>query len=197
MSILDRLLGNPEYVVIDHRAYDLAIRNLRKNNYNTAFVRRCFGFMYENGTIISMDKFREQQREEEERKQRLAEWQEREREWQERERMVRPVSLRRLKKMCKYFCKLGKEVYVRYEYNNSMGHHEVRECRGLLTGWEVRDHAIGGQKEFTIELHFDGGAHVFQQSFHYTAEFTGLGKIRECNSGPYNYFTMRWVQEGR
>lgn len=190
MSIVDRVMERmSSYVVLDHKAYDLAIRNLRKNDYDAEFVRKCFGSMMENKVIITTaEHIDNQKREAAERKDR----EERMKKYAEQRRNMRHVSRRRLRRMCKYFCKPGKKVYVEYEYNNSMGCHEIRSAKGKVREWDVKEFGIGGQKEFELFIKFKNGQD-FQQGFHESAMFTGLGKIEECNSGPYCYFTMRFA----
>ena len=94
----------------------------------------------------------------------------------------------KLNRMFKYF--KGK-VFLRYEYNNSLGEHLVRE--GCLTydQFEIRDadnywHVILSNK----------GKEVWNQEFDSNWEFTGLGSLEMCNSGPYCYFFIR-KEQGR
>lgn len=102
-----------------------------------------------------------------------------------------PVSVSRLKAMGKYF--KNKKVKITYEYNNSLGDHEIREYVGMYDKINVREVKISSGNNYIIEF-LKNDVVVFEQDFQHHAEFTGLGSIEECNSGPYCYFKMGHVK---
>ena len=46
---------------------------------------------------------------------------------------------------------------------------------------------------FTDEASAKKERDIFEQDFNSNAEFCGVGKIRECNSGPYCFFSIRRI----
>jgi len=93
------------------------------------------------------------------------------------------VSIGRLKAMCKYF--KNKKVRISYNYNDSMCNHQFREYIGKYDDFNVR--SVGDS--FVVNFIKKSNV-IFEQDFQYHAEFTGLGSIEECNSGPYCYFKI-------
>ncbi len=92
-----------------------------------------------------------------------------------------------LNRMFKYF--RNKKCLVRYEYNDSMGGHQVR--KGLFTYDSFRVREVHGMMEFTLVAE---GLDVFCQEFENGCwEFTGLGEMKMCNSGPYCHFSITRV----
>lgn len=98
----------------------------------------------------------------------------------------RPATRGRINKMFKYF--RNKKVHVRYEYNNSIGWHRVIEKTLTYDSFNIRPDGLG--EDFNIELIKDGKV-LFEQELGIYWEFTGLGKLEMCNSGPYCYFSIR------
>lgn len=100
------------------------------------------------------------------------------------------VTPRRLKKMCKYF--KNKKVLITYEYNNSLGEHDERSWKGRYNSFEVTTSEFNSYHDVYYKVKFiKNGQVVFEQEFFSgCAEFTGLGMIKELNSGPYRYFRI-------
>lgn len=95
----------------------------------------------------------------------------------------------RLRRMFKYF--KNRYVHVRYEYNNSLGHHLVREDKLEYDDFEI----VESFEDFNVILSRRGRT-IFEQEFSIFWEFIGLGKLQYCNSGPYCYFSIQF-QSGR
>lgn len=93
------------------------------------------------------------------------------------------VNRKRLKSMLRYF--RNKRVNIRYEYNNSMGGHEVREDIVTYDNFEIR--SVGGHHHAVMRR---GEETVFEQAFDDWGVFVGLGKIQIPNGGPYCYFDI-------
>lgn len=90
----------------------------------------------------------------------------------------------RLNRMFKYF--RNKLVQIRFEYNNSMGYHSVRESTLKYDQFTII--TVG---DFFNAILTSKGETVFEQDFNVWYEFVGLGSLKYCNSGPYCYFTMK------
>jgi hypothetical protein len=96
----------------------------------------------------------------------------------------------RINRMFKYF--RNKRVRIRYEYNNSLGHHFIRKQTLKYDTFEILSDG-----EFYNVILYSNGTQVFEQDFNIYWEFTGLGKMKLCNSGPYCYFVikkLKWFQ---
>ena len=91
-----------------------------------------------------------------------------------------------LNRMCKYF--KNKNVCMTYEYNNSLNLNGVREYSGKYDSFEIKEFFCG-YKTYTIIFKLNN-KWVMEEDFSEDAEFIGVGKIRELNSGPYCYFTI-------
>jgi len=92
-----------------------------------------------------------------------------------------------LNRMAKYF--KNKKILMRFEYNNSLGWHQVREYKGKYDNFLITEHTMGSYKDFEIKFYKDENV-IFEESFSHWSEFTGLGKIQYNNSGPYCYFSV-------
>jgi len=99
------------------------------------------------------------------------------------------VNKGKLNRMCKYF--RGKSVRIFYRYNNSLGHTDATEYYGRYDRFELKEQVYTyWDKYYTIRFYRKNQC-IFEQCFGSHAEFCGVGKIRECNSGPYCYFSIR------
>ena len=107
-----------------------------------------------------------------------------------------PVTRQRLRKMLKWFMSKGEEVKITYEYNNSNAVHQVRQNKGIIESFEVKTIDYGAGKEFGVIVHFESGQ-VMQECLGDYWEFTGLGKLQMCNSGPYCNFTVEFTYPDR
>lgn len=96
----------------------------------------------------------------------------------------------KLNRMCKFF--RNKKVRIRYEYNDSLGGHNVRKGTIRYDAFEIR----GDQGYWAVAFRYKG-RDVWSQEFDYTWRFTGLGQLRIPMGGPYCYFsikrTERWL----
>lgn len=105
---------------------------------------------------------------------------------------LKPMKKGQLNRMCKYF--KNKKVYMSYEYNNSLCHHQYREYIGKYDRFEIIvDDWLHNGVCYTIKFYLKG-KWVFEESFMDSAEFYGLGKIKECNSGSYCYFEISVIK---
>ena len=102
--------------------------------------------------------------------------------------VIQYVTRGRINRMLKYF--KNKQVSIRFEYENSLGHHWVRNYNGKYDHFKITEVDIGGMSEYNFLL-FKNGKCVFEQDFPPCSEFTGLGSIRYCNSGPYCLFSIK------
>ncbi len=93
----------------------------------------------------------------------------------------------KLNRMCKYF--KGKQIDLRYEYNNSLGMYREYLYEGVYDKFHISEHDFSNCKNYDVKFYLKDKI-VFEVGFDYYAEFTGIGKIRENNSGPYCYFSI-------
>lgn len=93
----------------------------------------------------------------------------------------------KLNRMCKYF--RHKKVKIRFEYENSIGGYYVREIVTKYDNFKltVDRGAYGSYYAMTFLL---DNVEVFYQDLDQSAYFTGVGKIKYCNSGPHCYFSI-------
>ena len=89
----------------------------------------------------------------------------------------------KLNRMLKYF--RNKRISYRYEYNNSLGGHIIRQGCVTYDSFEIR----GSRPYFHVVL-TRGGVNVFEQEFDNDWYFTGVGKLEMINSGPRCHFQM-------
>lgn len=107
------------------------------------------------------------------------------------------VTRRRLIKMLKQLAKKDK-VTLAYEYNNSMGHHNIREMKGKIVGFSVIPVLYDGKTpyEYQINVNYREAGTEAMKSWQVfvtaDAEFYGYCQIRWCNSGPCCYITGSW-----
>lgn len=86
--------------------------------------------------------------------------------------------------MLKWF--LSKRVHVRYEHNDSMGNHAVRESCLTYDSFEIRG---GGPYPYAYIVLTQSGQIVWEQELDEMWDFIGLGKLeRVC--GATCRFTM-------
>jgi hypothetical protein len=88
--------------------------------------------------------------------------------------------------MFKYF--KNKLVHVKYIYQNSLGTYYVREKTLTYNNFEI----IQSHEDFNILLK-NKNKILFEQELSIYWEFTGLGTLKFCNSGPYCYFTIKKI----
>jgi len=93
----------------------------------------------------------------------------------------------KLNRMCKYF--KGKQAILKYEYNNSLGVHREYFYEGVYDSFIIGEHDFSNCKNYDVKFNLKDKV-VFEVGFDDYAEFTGVGKIRENNSGPYCYFSI-------
>lgn len=100
--------------------------------------------------------------------------------------------------MLKYF--RGKRVVIRFEYNDSLGGHAVRDALLTYDDFTIDDY-MG--IDFTCRLYrykhprilrwlgwSDESYCVWTQSFHNNWEFTGMGALQFRAGGPCCYFNI-------
>ncbi len=98
--------------------------------------------------------------------------------------MSRPLSKSRVRRMLKWF--RNKRVHVRYEYNDSMGWHQVRETCLTYDSFEVRG---SGPFPYAYIVLTQKGHTVWEQELDEAWVFVGLGRLeRVC--GATCRFTM-------
>ena len=97
----------------------------------------------------------------------------------------------KLNRMCKYF--RDKKVKIRFEYANSIGDYLVRKITTRYDDFKLTaEHGAYGS---FYTMHFkSNNKDVFYQDLNQDAYFTGVGKIKYCNSGPYCYFSIEIVK---
>ena len=108
--------------------------------------------------------------------------------WQKRQ-----VTKKRLNKMCKYF--RGKKVTICYEYNNSIGANCATTWTGEYDSYSIRSYKCiyGSVNIETVFYCKELKAFSFHIDSIDCAEFTGVGKIKILNDGPYCYFSIKRV----
>lgn len=97
------------------------------------------------------------------------------------------VNKGKINRMCKYY--RGKNVTITYVYNNSLGHHSEHNYTGKYDSFKVEELDYASGREYNVVLKLKD-KNVFEQHFGFWAEFEGVGKVKECNSGPYCYFSI-------
>lgn len=100
------------------------------------------------------------------------------------------ISKGKLNRMCKYF--KNKEVEIVFEYNNSLGCHHIRRYEGKYDSFIITEFEMSSYKEWEVKFLYHDNV-VFEEHFSYWSEFTGLGEIEYNNSGPYCYFSIKFV----
>jgi hypothetical protein len=93
--------------------------------------------------------------------------------------------------MLKYFSK--KLIRATYEYNNSLGWHQIRSFTGIYFKFEIEEESYPENCYHYFKIRLFGllGGCVFEEGVHGFAEFYGLGQIKEVNNGPYNYLNFK------
>ena len=89
----------------------------------------------------------------------------------------------KLNRMFKYF--RNKPVRITYEYNNSLGWHQIRRFLVKYDAFEIVD----AYSVWTCRLTQDGKevhVHEFDAAYY----FTGVGKLEFINSGPRCCYTI-------
>lgn len=89
-----------------------------------------------------------------------------------------------LNRMCKYF--RHKHIEIIFEYNNSLGHHHIRNYNGEYDSFEIEGDVSSG---YYILFKNDGYV-VFEQSINPHGWFNGVGRLTWSNCGPYCYFQI-------
>jgi hypothetical protein len=108
---------------------------------------------------------------------------------------IQDCTVRRLRKMFKYFCSKNEPLQIKYEYNNSMGAHQIREYKGIPERWDISVTALNTyEQEFRLMIWFTDGKEM-EEYLSSNWEFYGLGRLKMCNSGPYCYFTIRFQKK--
>jgi hypothetical protein len=97
---------------------------------------------------------------------------------------MQPISKGRLNRMLKYF--EGKSVHVSFEYNNSLGHHNIIKFSGVYDQFTIDTAEFTYDTIYAFKLFFKKEL-VFELDLPGHSEFHGLGKIRYINSGPSCY----------
>lgn len=101
--------------------------------------------------------------------------------------MIQEISKGRLNRMLKYFqCK---NVHVQFEYNNSLGHHQIRNFKGIYDQFIINVAEFTYETIYTFKLMYKKEI-VFELDLPGHSEFHGLGKIRYINSGPSCYLEI-------
>lgn len=97
----------------------------------------------------------------------------------------------KLRRMFKYLLK-AEDIFVRYVYNNNLGHHQVHKVSGKLVTFQVD--AVGDDKnhphEYKIKLTFQSGQ-VYEEHLPVDGKFIGFGQLIWSNSGPHCYFMAK------
>ena len=96
------------------------------------------------------------------------------------------MSAKRLNKMFKYF--KGHKVKLIYNYANSLQMDYTRTEYMTYDRFTVEH--FPNCMCFTVKL-YNGDERTGEYDFCAHGEFTGVGKIREVNNGPYCYFTIK------
>jgi len=107
--------------------------------------------------------------------------------------MIYPVTRKRLVRMLRWFRNKGQTIKVQYQYNNSNGAHMERQHVGVLESFTVTTEDLIIEKDFVIKLKFKGDHNTVEETLSDYWEFTGLGQMQMCNSGPYCYFTVQFA----
>ena len=101
-------------------------------------------------------------------------------------KIFRPVTIGRLKKMCKYF--QGKLIRISWDYYNSVGGEDHRWYIGIYDKFTVEH--IGEESIFWVKFYLLGIC-VFEHEFDGMDEFQSLGLINHNVSGPDCWFRIR------
>jgi len=75
-----------------------------------------------------------------------------------------------------------------------LGVSNVIEYNGRYCRFELDEEIYNNwDKYYSIRFYDKHNICIFEESFGRWAEFCGLGKIKECNSGPYCYFSIEKI----
>ncbi len=93
----------------------------------------------------------------------------------------------KVNRMFKYF--RGKRISIRYEHNDSLGRHWVRESTVVYDRFKLDAHLGKWDSNFVVTL-YAGNKELWIQELSSNWYFTGLGKLEMINSGPRCYFQI-------
>ena len=104
--------------------------------------------------------------------------------------ITQSISRGKLNRMLKYF--KGKLASITFEYNNSLGHHNIRKYEGEYNNFRIDVSIFSYETIYYFKL-FLNDKIVFELDLPGHSEFHGLGKIRYINSGPSCYFEIGFL----
>jgi hypothetical protein len=107
----------------------------------------------------------------------------------------KPCTRQRLKRMLSWFRSKGEAVTIHYVYNDSMGRRDEREYSGVISAFTIETERYGtAEADYCIKITLASGETI-EEHLSDGWEFTGLGKLEFCNSGPYCYFTIKFKEK--
>lgn len=110
------------------------------------------------------------------------------------------VRRRKLKRIFQYLKRNGYEIRIKYEYNNSLGHHNERVGIGVISDYSIKEEFgllecvlyFSNGDGFSVSVPVDAEFMLVKDDINNNVCFSEYGcAIRWCNSGPCCYLKIR------